>query len=251
MPMKVSLIISTYNSPEALWLSLLSAISQRVLPDEIIVADDGSTSNTAEVIRNITAISPVRIIHVWHPDEGFRLCAIRNRAIAIARYEYIIQADGDIIFHRDFVADHKRVARQGSFVCGSRVLLDQALSRKAIKEDKIQFRITDMGLRHRLNALHVPLFSPLMRNYKKNDDFYLRGCNMAFWRKDLITVNGYNEDIRGWGREDNEIACRREENLLETRRNRISSLSSGKGYIGRKTQPLPIGMYQREAVDKN
>lgn len=31
---------------------------------------------------------------------------------------------------------------------------------------------------------------------------------MAFWRKDLITVNGYNEDIQGWGREDNEIACR-------------------------------------------
>lgn len=121
-------------------------MAQRVLPDEIIVADDGSTSMTAEVIRNITAISPVRIIHVWHPDEGFRLCAIRNRVIAIARYEYIIQADGDIISHRDFVADHKRVALQGSFVCGSRVLLDQALSRKAIKEDKIQFRITDMGL---------------------------------------------------------------------------------------------------------
>ena len=31
---------------------------------------------------------------------------------------------------------------------------------------------------------------------------------MAFWRKDLVAVNGYNEDFIGWGREDNEIALR-------------------------------------------
>lgn len=208
LPMKTSLIISTYNSPAALRLSLKSAIKQRVLPDEIIVADDGSTSITEEVVTEFAAISPVPIVHVWHPDEGFRLCAIRNRAIAVARHEYIIQADGDIIFHKDFVADHKRAAREGTFVCGSRVLLDPILTKKAIDEDRIRFSIFDKGVRHMLNALHLPLLSPLLRNYKRDDDFYLRGCNMAFWRKDLLEVNGYNEDIRGWGREDNEIACR-------------------------------------------
>jgi len=36
----------------------------------------------------------------------------------------------------------------------------------------------------------------------------MRGCNMAFWREDLLKVNGYNEGFTGWGREDNEVAVR-------------------------------------------
>ncbi len=31
---------------------------------------------------------------------------------------------------------------------------------------------------------------------------------MAFWRNDLMKVNGYNEAFTGWGREDSEIAIR-------------------------------------------
>jgi predicted glycosyltransferase involved in capsule biosynthesis len=31
---------------------------------------------------------------------------------------------------------------------------------------------------------------------------------MAFWREDLLRVNGYNEDIVGWGREDSDISQR-------------------------------------------
>ena len=94
---KVSVIVSTYNRPDALELSLKSLMLQTRLPDEIVVGDDGSGPETREVVERMQSISPVPIIHVWHPDEGFRLAAIRNKAVLASTGDYIIQIDGDII----------------------------------------------------------------------------------------------------------------------------------------------------------
>lgn len=104
--MTVSLIIATYNWPEALELSLMSALNQSQLPNEILVADDGSTEETKQLVEKYKAISKVRLLHVWQEDEGFRLAKIRNRAIAACTGDYVIQVDGDIIMHPDFVKDH-------------------------------------------------------------------------------------------------------------------------------------------------
>ena len=69
-------------------------LRQSLLPDEIIIADDGSKEDTRELIHQLAASSEVPIIHVWHEDLGFRLASIRNKAIAKASKEYIIQIDG-------------------------------------------------------------------------------------------------------------------------------------------------------------
>jgi predicted glycosyltransferase involved in capsule biosynthesis len=47
--------------------------------------------------------------------------------------------------------------------------------------------------------------------------FYVKGCNMAFWREDLVKVNGYNEAFTGWGREDSELAIRLVNNDIKKR----------------------------------
>ena len=80
--MTVSLIISTYNWPRALYLCLDSVMQQSVLPDEILIADDGSGMETRDVVRHFERISPVPVRHIWHEDRGFRVAAIRNKAIA-------------------------------------------------------------------------------------------------------------------------------------------------------------------------
>ena len=95
---KSSLIISTYNWPEALRLCLLSVLGQSVLPDEVIIADDGSTGQTADVVEAMRPLFPVKLIHVWQEDNGFQLSKIRNKAIAMSSCDYIIQVDGDLIF---------------------------------------------------------------------------------------------------------------------------------------------------------
>ena len=98
-----SLIISTYNRSDALELCVKSVLRQSLLPDEIIIADDGSKEETGELIHQLATTSVVPIIHVWHEDLGFRLATIRNKAIVKATKEYIIQIDGDIVLHKDFV----------------------------------------------------------------------------------------------------------------------------------------------------
>jgi glycosyltransferase involved in cell wall biosynthesis len=206
-----TLLISTYNWPEALSLCLESVLKQTILPLEIIIADDGSTDDTAELIEAFRKKSPVPVFHVWHPDEGFQLAKIRNRAIANASCPYIIQIDGDLILHRNFIKDHLRIREEGYFVSGSRVLLSQKTTRSLIEHNSIDIQKHYQGSKNFLNRFRsYPLRKLLSKKYKTSGKhkFYVKGCNMAFWKKDLLTVNGYNEIFKGWGNEDSELAIR-------------------------------------------
>jgi glycosyltransferase involved in cell wall biosynthesis len=174
----------------------------------VIIADDGSKEDTRETIATISRSFPVPIIHVWHEDDGFQLSKIRNKAIAKASGDYIIQVDGDLILERHFIQDHIAFREMKSFVSGSRVIMSKVLSQKLLDSESITINLTDKGLVNLTNGVRLPFLSKKLDKYKQNDIYYVRGCNMAFWKKDLIKVNGYNEDFIGWGREDNEIGLR-------------------------------------------
>jgi glycosyltransferase involved in cell wall biosynthesis len=134
---------------------------------------------------------------------------IRNKAIAAATGEYIIQIDGDLILHPSFVKDHVQAARPNHFIGGSRVLLSEELSQEIFKSKQAAISIFQKGVRNKFNALHAPAAARFIELFKKEKGLYnLRGCNMSFWRKDLLVVNGYNEEITGWGREDTELVIR-------------------------------------------
>ncbi|GAA4443288.1 hypothetical protein GCM10023091_31600 [Ravibacter arvi] len=208
-PVSIALIISTYNWPEALELCLRSVAHQSVLPDEVIIADDGSDERTARVIDRMRPHLPVPLVHIWQPDDGFRLGKIRNKAIAAASKSYIIQIDGDLILHRHFVSDHIRLSEPGTFVTGSRVILLKSVTEKLLAGEKKRVYLLENGIKNRLNGLHASwMMQFLATRYKADCIRKLRGCNMAFWREDLVRVNGYNEAFGYWGREDNEIAAR-------------------------------------------
>ena len=98
--MNTSLIITTYNRPEALELVLLSALKQTVMPDQIIIADDGSEEKTAELIQKFIDLNKIPIIHSWQEDRGFRLSRSRNLAVSKSRDEYLIFIDGDMLLHK-------------------------------------------------------------------------------------------------------------------------------------------------------
>lgn len=205
----VSLIISTYNWPQALKRSISSVLSQTVLPNEVIIADDGSKDDTRLLIEEFQKNFPCPLIHVWHEDDGFRLTSIRNKAIVKSSSEYIIQIDGDVILDKNFIEDHLKFAKKGCFVTSSRVILSDRLSKKIIKLEQKSLSIFMYGAGNKLNGLRCnPLTNYLRFRYKKSQPYYVKGCNMAFWRKDLIEVNGYNEDMTGWGLEDSELAIR-------------------------------------------
>ncbi len=204
-----ALIVSTYNWPDALKLCLLSIKNQTRLPDEIIIADDGSTEETKFLLEDFKKSFDIPLIHVWQPDEGFQLSRIRNKAIARASKDYIIQIDGDLILHKKFIADHVNFAKSGSYATGSRVMINEEFSQKLLKQQQIDISIFSQGLSNVSNGIRNSFLKNYLANrYRISDMYYMRGCNMAFWRNDLLKVNGYNEEFIGWGREDNEIAVR-------------------------------------------
>lgn len=206
--LQTALIISTYNWPEALNKVLSSVLNQRVLPDEILIADDGSDGRTAKLIDSFKNKFPIPLKHFWHSDDGFRKTIVMNVAIASCTSDYIIQIDGDIILHPDFIKDHIEEAEKGFYIKGSRVLLSKEKTKELLgAEDLVAITPYTAGITNRINACHSRLFSRFfIKKRKRSHD--LRGCNCAYWRGDFITVNGYNNDLSGWGHEDIEIAAR-------------------------------------------
>ena len=205
---RVSIVVTTYNWPRALELSVRSIFRQSVLPCDILVADDGSGEETRELVDRLREESPVPLVHVWHEDKGFRLSVIRNKAIARASGDYIIQIDGDVILPRHFVSDHLDLAEQGHFVCGSRVKLPEKATERILSGDISSLRIWDVSMGFVIKSLRSRALRHFLAfRYAKTID-HLRGCNMAFWRSDAIKVNGYNEDLLQWGHEDGEFAFR-------------------------------------------
>lgn len=204
----ISLILSTYNWEQALDLCLKSILRQSVLPHQVVIADDGSGDATRLLIESYARIAPFPIVHVWHKDDGFRLAEVRNLAIEACKGDYIIQIDGDVILHRHFIKDHLKIAKPGYFITGSRVSMGIDLSNQLLKSASIDVTFLDKNLEKRIYGFRFPLLSLCFRRHKRLSHNHGLGCNMAFFKSDLMAVNGYDEAFKGWGGEDHDIMCR-------------------------------------------
>lgn len=199
-----SLVTPTYNWPEALDLLLLSIMNQSVFPDEVIIADDGSTSDTKNLIEEYQKKFPVPLIHIWHEDVKNRKPRIMNKAIACAKYDYIIEIDGDIIMNKHFVEDHLNFAQKGLYLYGSRVNIQKSHLTEIFSKKIIHFSFFSKGIKKRTRTLRIPFLMSFAKIVDKRSD-KLRGCNMSFWREDFIKINGFNENLVGWGIDDSEM----------------------------------------------
>jgi len=213
---KISVIVTTYNWPYALRAVLSALCAQKTShPFEIIVADDGSQEETAKLILGLKNRTPIPLLHIWQPDEGFRAAAIRNKAILAAEGEYIIFLDGDCIPRLNFIERHLALAEPKTFVVGNRVLLDKAFTLSALSEAQPLhawplWRWCLVRLYGHCNRL-VPFFSlPLGQWRKKISKHWkgAKGCNLAVWKADLLQINGWEEKFTGWGYEDSDLVIR-------------------------------------------
>lgn len=204
--MKTALLISTYNWPEALNLVLKSVEVQTKIPDEILIADDGSTNETKLLIENFRK-SGLPIKHIWQEDEGFKRTSILNKAIAASTSDYIIQIDGDCIIHRKFVEDHQISAEKNTFLFGSRVNIKEKALDEIFYKEQIRFQFFSNKISKKTRNLHIPAFRDM---YSQSAELSkkVRGCNLSFWKEDFIRINGYNEEMTGWGKEDSEMIVR-------------------------------------------
>lgn len=208
-PKSVSLIVTTYNWPSALELVLLSIKKQSHLPNEVIIADDGSGEETRELIQRYQATFPIPLIHSWQEDNGFRAARSRNLAIAKSQSNYIVMIDGDMILHRHFIRDHKRIAKTNYFTQGRRVILTSSLTETLFKNHQYPISLFSSAVKNKLNAICCPLLSVILSPLLSKKSYQsIRSCNFAAWRTDIIAINGFNDDFVGWGREDSEFVVR-------------------------------------------
>ncbi len=205
--MRASLVVTTYNRKEALHLVLLSAARQAVPPHELIVADDGSSADTRELVLRHASRSPFPIRHVWQEDDGFRAGRIRNMGIAAATCRYVILVDGDMVLHRRFVEDHVDSAEPQTFGQGSRVLLGPETTARMTRNEDIEVGFLTAGIGRRRHTVRSKVLSRILTR-KSTSARLLKSCNQGFWREDLVRVNGFNEDMKGWGLEDDELGVR-------------------------------------------
>ena len=108
--MLITVLLATYNWPEALGLSLQSLRTQTDLNFEIVIVDDGSKEETRHKIFEFQKDFSVPIHHLWQEDLGFRKSRILNQGIAHAQGDYLVFLDGDCIVQPDFIAQHRKLA---------------------------------------------------------------------------------------------------------------------------------------------
>ncbi len=203
--MKLSLVISLYNQTEVLKQVLDGVARQTRAPDEILFADDGSREPTRQIVAAF-ARSRAAVQHVWHADDGFRKTIILNKAVAAAKGDYLVFTDGDCVPHPQYIADHFALAERGCWVQGRRCFVQEPFV------PQFQPGQTPVGLwmlTGRITGAPKGIRWPWAIIRRDTRQRGIIGCNMAFWRDDLIAVNGYDEAYTGWGvGEDSDVGTR-------------------------------------------
>jgi len=205
--MSVSLIVTTFDWPQALRLVLRAVARQQPLPYEVIVTDDGSAAETRQLLQRVACDYPVPLRHIWQEHRGFRVGMARNRAVAAARSDYVIFLDGDMLPQQHFIADHLGAARPRCFTQGMRALAGPELTARLLAGDEVNVSPFTRGLALPRNAMRLPV-AALLRRPRAYGRKKVMSCNQGFWRADLLEVNGFDERMAGWGREDTELGVR-------------------------------------------
>lgn len=213
--MKLSVIMTTYNSPEWLEKVLWGYSAQTHKDFELIIGDDGSTEETREVIDRIREETGMTIKHIWQEDKGFRKCRILNKSILEVESDYVVFTDGDCIPRPDFLEVHASEAEPGRYLSGGYHKLPMSTSKAITKDDIVSGRCFDLkwlkahGLKssHKNSKLTATPLKARIFNALTPTACNFKGSNGSAWLKDIMAVNGFDERMP-WGGLDREFGVR-------------------------------------------
>jgi glycosyltransferase involved in cell wall biosynthesis len=212
---RTSVILSTYNQPYHLERVLWGYARQSWQDFELVVADDGSGSETRELLDRWRRETGLDLKHVWHEDRGFRKNEILNRAILATDADYLIFSDGDCVPRDNFVEVHVRHAAPGRFLSGGVLWLSQQLTDQITVDDVRSGCAMEPSWllrrgwrpRHRrLRLIRAPRLAAAL-DFLTPTAATWNGHNASTWRRHLIDVNGYDMDL-AYGNEDRALGTR-------------------------------------------
>lgn len=258
--MTLSVIFSTYNSEEWLEKVILGFSVQTFRDFEIIIADDGSRAATKELIDRLRSEISIPILHVWQEDAGFQKSQILNKAILASTSNYLIFTDGDCIPREDFVEVHFNHREEGYFLSGGYYKLPMDISKAISKEDIIQQNCFDLkwlkvkGLKSSFKNVKFTAsgFLSKILNFVTPTNASWNGHNSSGWKKDLMDVNGFNQEMQ-YGGQDRELGERLFNKGLKSKQIRYSAicvhLDHKRGYVNEETWSKNFAI--RENTRKN
>ena len=246
----ISVVLSTYNAIEWLKKTLWGYSVQSFKDFEVVIADDGSDENTAQLIEEFQKDYPVPIVHVWHPDEGFQKSAILNKAILACQSSYILMSDGDCIPRNNFIEQHIKRRQTGYFLSGGYFKLPMQISKGIKEEDVLDQYCFDV------NWLREKGLKSSFKNKKLSvggvlSDFLNRitptnaswnGHNSSGWKQDILAVNGFDERMQ-YGGQDRELGERLFNTGIKSKQVRYSAVCIHLDH--------PRGYKTRESIEKN
>ncbi len=217
--MNISVIVPTYNRPQALKLSLESLALQSLLPSEVLIADDGSSCETRDAIFEMANLLkylfPIK--HVWQEDMGFRKPKILNETVRQSSGDYLIFLDGDCMAHRHFIKSHIEKSDPSAILSGKRIDLGRQLTDRLLRNgtvlNSLNFSLIVDSLRGRSRKAEeaVQIRSPLVRKLMHRDSITedgVWGCNFSLYRQLFFDINGCDEDFLDGSLEDNDLGIR-------------------------------------------
>jgi len=214
--MKISVITTLYNRPEHLRLLAAALAVQTRMPDELVVADDGSDEATTEAVASFLPACGIPSKVVRQEKDGDRRSAARNLAIRAATGEYLLFLDCDMAPLPDAVAVHERRAAPGRLLCGNRALLDEAASRALFAARPVPAEADWEQAWERADRGELEAAARLFRRHACLRRWHvarphkpkLLGCHFSLFHNDVEKVNGFDENYVGWGYEDDDFARR-------------------------------------------
>jgi glycosyltransferase involved in cell wall biosynthesis len=217
--MNLSVIVPTYNRPKALKLCLMSLAGQSLVPTEVLIADDGSSSETRDAVQEMQKLlkAVFTIRHVWQEDIGFRKPRILNETVRQATGEYLVFIDGDCMAHRHFIRAHVEHSDPDAILGGKRVEIGRQLTEQLLEEGTV---LSSFSPRLILDSLAgnsrkveeaIQITSPLLRRLTHRDritDDGIWGCNFSLYKSLFMDINGCDEDFLDGSLEDNDLGIR-------------------------------------------
>lgn len=211
MSVELAVLVSSYQRPWHLHRVLASIECQQGVEGrfEVVVTDDGSTDETPNVVEQFArrARFPVRL--TTHPHHGFQLARCRNEGVRASRAEYLLFLDGDCLIAPDHLWHHLQCRRPGVVQAGYCCHLDRETSERMALEQiaRGEFcRAADPGELRRLRAMHRKACWYNWIGHPTKPKLF--GGNVGIYRADYERVNGYDENFRGWGCEDDDLRLR-------------------------------------------
>lgn len=212
---EISVIISTYNAVSWLEKVLWGYSVQDFTNFELLVADDGSTEETAQLIQRLQKEVSYPIIHVWQEDEGFQKSRILNKAIMAANSSYLVMSDGDCIPRKDFLKIHFERREKGFFLSGGYFMLPMSISEAITRQDILTGNCFNVdwlkaqGLKasFKNNKLTAGKMKAGLLNALTPTNASWNGHNASGWKEDILAVNGFDERMQ-YGGQDRELGER-------------------------------------------